>query len=673
MRSALLLIGLFVIGFSACYEPFSPTVHFSEAEDGGSDSLPAALDAGPPDAGPPVVDGQPLKLTPSVGPAGLDTDFNLAITSTSTSGFADGTIVELDDGTQLSTAAPASDRIIVTIPKSSVQAETSLEILVREPGYAPVKLKYDAVSAMAPLPYAGRLAAATVLGDFVYSLSTSSAGSSCLGEVHQSRFGSTGLLGIWSSAADLPASGVGAALLAHGSLLFSLGGSDCQGVPTATNFGASVAHGRLADWGNVEDFRQPRSAHVVASSEGDHWVVGGLPESEASQPRNIVRVDVSERGGLDITDAGGEGLGALTGHSATVVARELVVVGAGPLRTDVKISTIDDEAALGEFRPGPSLRDGVSWAGIHNTAGSVVVSGGQRADGTTTRAVWSSGVAEGELNRWVKKAELPLGRYGHSVVLNNELAYFIGGHRTALNNVNAIQRVVTVDRARLLAGGALGPWAYQYYELPLAEDADCYLNLRFEEPHPRWMGCINQLSMTAATDGVSVPSVTPVLENAWRGQLRTGVPGPQPSGARWSRGATVEVTMKFEAPALNSAKYQVIYTNEDLEAPRGGFSLLVHDDGSLEARVSNSMGTVKSQTSPAGTLVHNRWHHVLATIHKVAGLSLFVDGAELLMEPTGELPWGLSSHDGSIGLAVSGSNQFRGYMDEFRISTVRRQ
>lgn len=214
-----------------------------------------------------------------------------------------------------------------------------------------------------------------------------------------------------------------------------------------------------------------------------------------------------------------------------------------------------------------------------------------------------------------------------------------------------------------------------FFLSPLAADARCMTLLHFDAPNRFVQGC-GMGSDAVATGTVSFPaSRTTALGSAIQQD------GPSEAGAidtmkpgMTANAATIEMTIYVSGPAFGGRGTGVLYSDRADTSSTAGVRFGVEDNGTLFAETYDGAGGMSRAESPAGAVMNATWTHVAATLSRMNGIHVFVDGMDV-GNVGGPLALTASSSTAWVGAereAGASINRFNGRIDEFRLSNNRR-
>jgi len=289
--------------------------------------------------------------------------------------------------------------------------------------------------------------------------------------VYRATVAANGDLSAWVELAETPLpqalQDMGAAVVnGH---LFVIGGSNDNGSQPTVYRASLKADGTLDGWTVVTPLPVPLSDHAIATAGRCIFVAGGY--SNLGESSEVYSAAVGANGEI----AGWQELAnarlpqPLTGHSATVVGGQLVVVGGNSGapdfdRDEVYRATIHADCTLGSWEEltGAALLRRVNDHATAAADGYLFVTGGHRAGNFDQyAAVYRAAVIfDQNLGGWQELGQTPLPQplSAHAAAFSGDYLFVAGGLGT-----NGVQS--TVYRGNALTEMQVGPWT-QVTSLP---------------------------------------------------------------------------------------------------------------------------------------------------------------------------------------------------------------
>ncbi len=256
-----------------------------------------------------------------------------------------------------------------------------------------------------------------------------------------------------SSAGDMTKALFGHASAVSGSRVYITGGSD--GVNYSSSVYTAVVNpdGTLGGWTPAGFMPAPRYGHSAVSVKGRIYVMGGYDGSGLKS--EVWSAGVSSAGVIGEWIAEAALPGPLYMFSASVVGEKIFISGGfsgsgvtgSVYRADLGSNgLISAWTSLGNM-PAPRYAHAMTEAD-----GRLYVTGGN--DGASAKAnVWKAQVStDGSMGAWSSEADLPSGRYGHSMTAVSNSLFILGGN-------NGMSSQSAVWKSEISSAGYAGGWS----------------------------------------------------------------------------------------------------------------------------------------------------------------------------------------------------------------------
>lgn len=622
-------------------------------------------------------------ITPEAIVAGDD----FALLSFQGAGFLDGAVLlvnSLARPVELADSTSGTARIEV----NELIAPTVLQISVRNPGAGarpsnplPLTVRLGAMPSFTP--HRARFGAA-ISGDYLYVVGGRGVRPDDGAVVSFTRIRANGTLEPWRNTTPLSVGvRVDPAVVAHLGRLYVIGGGDNIGVAFDEILSAEVLpNGELSAWTQIETLPEPRTKHAAVIHGDRLFILGGM----TSGPEASVIISSFRANGSITPPMIAPGMNPTLGqarrsHSGVGLSDRLLVFGGDDASTTLSSAESAPIAGLedvGPWRAVDALPERLRGIAAAAQDANVFALGGARdfatqdsiAEGWSARMDLQSGaLREG----WRALGAFDVARSGAGALVHGPYLYLLGGY-----SAGARGYLGDVQRARITADGLLdGGWSPLSFRVPFEPDAACRLLLAFEGSTDNACGAGSgffggaEYASEPSIMGAKIRATGTSEESGIETQLRVVLP---PS-------ATIEMTIQSFGDAFEGRDRGVLYSDIDAILDpllTRGVQIYVYNDGrvGITTRDGAGAGTTIETTSAIIDPGGQQYQHVKVTIDAATGIRLYVDGAEVLLDPSADLPprWAASNDTGWIGAARESDEgaiyRFNGSFDQVRISDV---
>lgn len=262
----------------------------------------------------------------------------------------------------------------------------------------------------------------------------------------------------WKTTSALTTARAGGAVFAHNKRLYAIGGIDGRNFLATSEFTDMVGPGELDPWQPTTTMTEPRGFFDTAVHKGYVYAVGGgNGPAGHNLLRSVERAALLDNGELGPWQREQNSLNLPRRCVKVFLAGDRLYAAGGfggSLLDSVESAQIMPDGSLGPWRMEANTLNQRRYVhGIKRIGNAVLVVGGHNEKQGTgmTETEFAVLDANGIHGAWQTTSQLRSGRYGLAVAHVGDFVYALGG-------LGGIDYLNTIEKTRIAANGAPGPW-----------------------------------------------------------------------------------------------------------------------------------------------------------------------------------------------------------------------